>query len=1088
MRQFPMLLIPCTLFVFLPLGAAGQPVSATLVGSVTDPSGLPVPGVRVTAVEVNTNMVTNTLTNDSGTYAANVKDGSYRVEAQYQGFKTAARLGIDVPVNSTVRVDFRLEIGELHTATEVIVEAPVLQTDRAETGRTISGLLTRSVPLRYNRNFQGMLVTVPGATPPFRPHSEFFNPQDSLSTNVNGQSRLANNVQIEGLDNNHRTGLLAVLIPSAEAIESVSVSTSNYDAEFGRAGGAVTNVTLRSGTNAFSGSLFTFGNTESTMASGYFSHAKPPTEYLQTGVVVGGPIRRNRAFFFTDYQHTTDRQGRAVRTALPPDAFRSGDFRGAPTTIYDPMTGSANGAGRTPFAGNVIPPERISPIARAILARIPSPNLSASPGQQNYQANYQLEKITDSFDVKVTSHVLANDYVSVRVSLQRPEIVDPPIFGVMGGGGKTFAGVGTNITYSVAGTYTRPWSQSFLMELRGGVSYYHNEAVPFGYGTATASELGIRGANLDEWTSGMTTIDIAGFGNLAGFDSSLPWDRAERTIQSALVFTKFAGNHMIKFGGEVRHNRDLLLQTAEVGGSRGRFQFRGAQTAIPTDSAAQGGFANAFASFLLDVPAALGRDLRVLDSGTRQSAMFTFVQDKWQVGPRVTIDLGLRHEYYTPLVGLEERGGLSNYDPTTNTLRVAGYDSVDAAVGVRQYFWNFAPRLGISYRATAASVIRAGYGVSTIPFPDNSYAFNYPVKQSNQITGPNGFAAAGSMAAGFPEPALLAVPESGIIDASVPALRTQAFFYVPPDLHEGALHSWNLAYQRELPWSWTADIAYVGNRGRDVLATMNLNAGMVLGADNAGRPLFAPFGRTAEVNTWVPVKSDYHALQAKLDRRFDRGLQITTSYTLGRGRNYSGNDSNGNLQTPIEPERSWGRRGEDRRHTFASTWVYHVPDDAFGVSRWLRPVLGGWQISGVLLAISGTPINFEASNTILATPGNRQRPDVSGQPRVLGGIGPEQRWFDTSVFSAPAQGTWGNVGRNNLLDGPGWVSVDLGVGKIVPLSGRLRAEFRVDAFNALNNPRFNNPDGTLGNATFGQITSVVAGHERLIRFGARLSF
>ena len=1083
-----MVLFACALVLLAPAPAAAQPVSATLVGSVTDPSGLPVPGVRVTALEVNTNLATNTLTNDSGTYAVNVKDGTYKVEAQFQGFKTAVRAGIDVAVNSTVRVDFQLEIGDVRTSTEVVVQAPVLQTDRAETARTITGFLTRSVPLRYNRNFQGMLVIVPGATPPFRPHSEFFNPQDSLSTNVNGQSRLANNVQIEGLDNNHRTGLLAVLIPSAEAIESVNVATSNYDAEFGRAGGAVTNVTLRSGTNTFSGSLFAFGNTESTMASGFFTHAKPPTEYLQTGLVVGGPILRNRTFFFTDYQHTTDRQGRAVRATLPPDAFREGDFRAAPTTIYDPSTGSANGAGRIPFNGNVIPRERISPIARAILARIPSPNISAAPGQPNYQASYQLEKITDSFDVKVTSHVLANDHVSVRLSMQRPEIVDPPIFGVMGGGGKSFAGVGTNITYSGAATYTRPWSQSFLMELRGGVSYYHNEALPFGYGTTPATDLGIPGANLDAWTSGMTTIDIGGFGNLAGFDSSLPWDRSERTIQFASVFTKFAGNHLIKFGGEVRNNRDLLLQTAEVGGPRGRFQFRGAQTAIPSDSAAQGGFANAFASFLLDVPSALGRDLKVLDSGTRQSAVFTFVQDKWQIGPRLTIDLGLRHEYYSPLVGIEERGGLSNYDPATNTLRVSGYDEVDAAVGVRPYFWNFAPRLGVSYRATEASVIRAGYGVGTIPFPDNTYAFNYPVKQSNQISGPNGFAPAGSMAAGFPEPALVAVPESGIIDAGVPALRTQAFFYVPPDLHEGALHSWNLAYQRELPWHWTADIAYVGNRGRDVLATMNMNAGMVLGADNAGRPLFGPFNRTAEVSTWVPVKSDYHALQAKLDRRFDRGLQITTSYTLGRGRNYSGNDSNGNIQTPIDPERSWGRRGEDRRHTFASTWVYQVPEDAFGVSKWLRPVLGGWHISGVLLAISGTPINFEASNTILATPSNRQRPNASGRPSVLGGIGAEHLWFDTSVFSAPAQGTWGNVGRNDLLDGPGWVSLDLGVAKVFALSGRLRAEFRVDAFNALNNARFNNPDGTLGNATFGQITSVVAGHERLIRFGARLSF
>ena len=250
-----------------------------------------------------------------------------------------------------------------------------------------------------------MLVTVPGATRPFRPHSEFFNAQDSLSTNVNGQSRLANNVQLEGVDDNHKTGLLTVLIPSAEAIETVSISTSNYDAEFGRAGGAITNVTLKSGTNAFKGSAFAFGNTEATMASGYFSHLRPETKYLQAGFTLGGPIKRIGCFSSatTSTPSTSSAARRARR--FRPMAFRNGDFSGAPTIIYDPLTGNPDGTGRTPFPGNVIPANRISPIARSILANLPEPNIAAALGQTNYQAPYVRDKTTKSFDVKINQQI-----------------------------------------------------------------------------------------------------------------------------------------------------------------------------------------------------------------------------------------------------------------------------------------------------------------------------------------------------------------------------------------------------------------------------------------------------------------------------------------------------------------------------------------------------------------------------------------------------------------------------------------------------------------------------------------------------------
>jgi hypothetical protein len=346
------------------------------------------------------------------------------------------------------------------------------------------------------------------------------------------------------------------------------------------------------------------------------------------------------------------------------------------------------------------------------------------------------------------------------------------------------------------------------------------------------------------------------------------------------------------------------------------------------------------------------------------------------------------------------------------------------------------------------------------------------------------------MAGGFPAPVFAAIPADGIIPAAG-SLLNSTYDVIPPGLHEGALHSWNVAFQRELPARFTFDVAYVGNRGHDVIATINENAGQVRGADNAGRPLFQQFGRTADVTTWVPVKSAYHSLQTKLDRRFTNGLLITTSYTLGRSWNYSDGDSNGAIVTPADIPRSWGRRDEDRLHTFVTSFVYLLPVGPD--RRWLRAgplsqVLGSWQVSGFFTAQSGLPIDFRAADALLRAPGNRERPNATGTPSVLGGIGPGNRWFDTSVFSAPDVGTWGNVGRNSLLDGPRYVNLDATIAKLLTFPHGVKGEFRVDVFNVTNSPHFDRPNGTLGNANFGQITATLAGSERSMRFGLRLMF
>jgi hypothetical protein len=1077
----------------MPATAHAQAATGTLLGNVKDESGSAVPGANVTATEVRTNISRTAVSNAAGNYIfTNLTSGVYRVDGELAGFKKFSREGVEVDVNTTVRVDISLSVGALSESVTVAAESPALQTDRTDTGRVIEGSQIAEMPLGFNRNFQGMLVIVPGASRPFRPHSEFFNSQDSLSSNVNGQSRLANNVQLEGTDDNHKTGLLTVLIPSAEAIETVAVTTSNYDAEFGRAGGAVTNVTLKSGTNQVKGTAFTFGNTEATVARNPFSALPtvPETTYLQSGFTLGGPIVRNKLFFFGDYVRTTDDSGRITRADLPEVSFRTGDFSAAPTIIYDPATGNADGTGRTPFPNNQIPDNRISPIAKRILANVPLPNLPGVPlGGTNYEIPYVREKRTNQYDLKVTTQLTPGNNLAVRYSYQNPKTYDPATFGIYGGI-KGFAGRGTNPTHNVAANYNRTWSPTLVQEVRVGMSYYHNEALSEADGLKTSEELGIRGVNLNRFSSGITTIDVSGYNDtLVGYSASLPWDRSERTWTMATTVTKLHGNHTVKFGGDLRHNRDFLLQVQDNGGPRGIFRFRGATTATPSDTAAQNGFANAFASFLLDVPQSLGRDLITdIDPGTRHWGVFSYVQDKWQVRPNVTVDLGLRHEYYTPLVGLTARGGLSNYDASDNTLRVSGYSQVPANLGVKSYWKNFNPRTGVSWRLDEKNVVRAGYGVSTTPWPDNSYAFNFPVKQNNQINAPNSFASAGSMSAGLPPPNFAEIPDTGIVPAA--PFNQQGFFSVPTDLHEGRLHSWNVAFQRQLPGGFTGEVAYVGNRGQDIIARIDLNAGYTLGADNAGRPLFAQYGRTASTTTTVPVKSTYNAMQVKVDRRLKNGLLVTNSYTLGRGYNYFNGDSNGSIATPADFERSWGRTSFDSTHNYTSSFVYLLPWGPQG--KWLKEglvarVLGDWQVSGIFSATSGTPIDFTASAAGLRAPGNTQRPDASRKPEVLGDIGSNALWFDTSVFSAPAAGTWGNVKRNGLLTGPAYVNLDGSLVKIIRFGSR-HAEIRADFFNMPNTAHYSNPNGSFGSGNFGRITSIIGQTERVIRFGARFIF
>ncbi len=385
--------------------------------------------------------------------------------------------------------------------------------------------------------------------------------------------------------------------------------------------------------------------------------------------------------------------------------------------------------------------------------------------------------------------------------------------------------------------------------------------------------------------------------------------------------------------------------------------------------------------------------------------------------------------------------------------------------------------------------MRGGYGASVIPFPDNQYAYNFPVKQNNQFSPPNSFAPAGSMAAGFPAPITANIPSDGIIPANPALLRNQQYNVVPLDLSEGKIDAWNVALQRQLPLNFSMEVAYVANRARGVLGRFDLNAGLVPGLDNAGRPYFARYNRTATSLAWRKTNTRYDSMQVKLDRRFSNGLLWTNSYTLGRSRDYV--NDNGTIGTPADVQRSYGPSDFDRKHTFVSSFVYELPlfkNNKGPVGR----ILGGWQVSGIFVAQSGTPVDIQGGSALRA-PGNQQRPDLNGSQNVLGNIGPGQQYFDKSVYVASAANTFGNLTRNAGPRGPGYVNLDASVVKRFRVNDRIAAEFRVDAFNATNTPHFANPNGSFGSPTFGQVTGTLgtgdgAAGPRLLRFGARFTF
>jgi Carboxypeptidase regulatory-like domain/TonB dependent receptor-like, beta-barrel len=1113
------LLLSGTLICAIAISAHGQAVTGSVVGTITDTSGAVIPGATVTITDVGTNIARTITTDANGYYSfAIVKPATYKVTASKTGFATGVHSDVILSVNSTVRVDMTLKPGSVTQTINVTSEAPLLQTDSAQTGTTVTSTEVEQLPLSANRNFQNLMVMVPGVTDASYNHSRFFNVQTTLAVPVNGTNSLLSNVQIEGISDNERTGLLQVYVPPAESIQEVNTSTSNYDAEQGQALGAQVNVILKSGSNQFHGAAYEYWKGSRLVARSFFQvgpqgapYIKPPFVFNQFGGNFGGPIRKGKTYFFFDYQRISDHEGQFQSWSVPTAAMRQGDFSDpALTNIYNPNTGNPDGTGRTQFPNNTINVP-LDPIAQKLIALVPLPNnnLNAA-GTQKYVNNYltttKFNQVLPSIDVKIDQYQGARDHISGWLSHMWPVTYQAPAYGAAGGPIPSgFEGSGTDSTWLGGITWSHVFSPTFLTETRIGLTRYRNEAQQQDYGTKASEAIGIPGVNLSAWTSGLTQITGEGFSDpMLGACTCLPWIRSETNFTYVSNWTKIKGNHTLKWGGSAFRIRDDLLST-NVYGLRGQWSFDTGPTALNGGPAT--GFANQFASFMLGIPSQVGRDLALVFPAYRAWQYALYLNDKWQVSPKLTANIGMRWEAY-PGATPQFPGGFSQYDPNTNSLIIAGVGGNPMNLGMQARLHDFAPRIGVAYRVSDNQVLRAGFGISYGPFADNSYAYNYPVTQTNVFTnGGNSYGPAllpggspATFAAGLPAPIAAPIPSNGIIPADTPLLIASSYKVVNTHYLDPYIEAWNLTYERVLPGQWIFDLGYVGNHGVHVPIHYDLNAGFITGAGKLGQPLYNLYGRTASTTMYfATTTSSYNSLQAMLKHRFAAGYTVGIAYTYAKGLGIGGNCGENSCGPTyyVDFNRNWARLDFDRTHVFVANYTWDLP---FGPKHRLfatgvpSAIMRGWQLSGLLTLKSGLPINMGCSCP-LNTPGNGDSPNFVGSWKVLHGVG-SQTWFDTSAFAEPASNTFGNVGIYNW-SGPTLFNLDASLLRQIRLTERFGLEFRTDWFSATNTPQFSNPGGTFGSSSFGKVTSTLQtgsaiqqayGGNRIIDFAMKLTF
>lgn len=1106
----------------LPQPGSGQVLYGSIVGTVEDPSGAVVPNAALTLTNTDTGATREIKADEQGRYSAvSLLPGTYNLKVTASGFRTLNRTGIPVTINNVTRVEARLEVGQLAENVTVSASAAALQTDRSDTRAEFASKTIVELPLAAYRNFQSMINLVPGATPSAFQNSVGSSPSRSLTTNVNGTNRNNNNTRVDGATNvyiwlPHHT----LYNPPVESIETVNIATSSFDAEQGMAGGAAVTVATKSGTNQIRGSAFWYHDNQTMYARPYFFQQSINRPRLPKGIVnipgatIGGPIIKNKLFYFFSYERTSERTGQFGNFSVPPADMRAGNFAAYAGlgNIYDPLTGDANGAGRQLFANNQIPPSRFSPTWTRIQARAPLPNQPAQDAfglSGNYFSAATLALTRDQFDVKSNYNVTGKLMVWGKYSNLIAPVKGAGALGELTG--PALGQLGTADTRVDIPTFGFNYTLSPTVLIDGvfGYTRFSNVATGPDYGKNTGTdEWRIPGTNGgrafagDIRYSGQPCLNN-GFTAWGNCTASNPNFYADQSYTYSTNFSKIQGAHEFRWGVDmIRHAMNHWQP--EIANPRGNLSPTGNATVL------QGQVARAnhtYAAGLLDILGSANKSVQFFDMKTREWQYGLYFRDRWQVNRKLTLNVGLRWEFY-PLMNRGDGRGLERWDPSTNLVTIGGLGNIPMNNGLSVSKKLFAPRLGLAYRLNDATVIRAGYSVSYNPMAlSRPLRGLYPATIASSWVAPTQFGFFGTLSQGVPD---VATPNisSGTVTLP-PTVNMGPRSPWGGQINRGYIHSWNFTLERRLPANFLISAGYVGNQTVRQFLDRDINAAPI-GTGPQGRPLARTQSRLIEALMWDGWgNSNYHSLQVAVNKNLSRGLFMKGAYTWSKAINMSDDDGWAGLPlTNLESAlgRNRALAGYDRPQMLAMSWVYELPwgkGRPMALQGWKDHVAGGWRINGIYSAYSGTPFTVTAGDASLNAPGSSQTADQIGELVKIGDVGPGAQYYSIASFRDPnfqrPAGTFrfGTMGRN-AVRGPGFQKADLAMFKDFQLTERFVLQFKAESFNFTNTPRFGNPAANVSNMAVnaaGVVTNpnnfmaiTTSSDERKFRFGLRLSF
>ncbi len=1065
-----------------------------VTGIITDPSSARLKGAAITIRNEETGVTLTAPTNGEGEFTvAPLQPGRYEISAELTGFQRHTRKGLVLELGRVARLDFTLNIGQVSESVEVSEQAPLLESETATVGQFIENKTVSDMPINGRRvgdllKLLGSAVYVAGDV--IRPRVAVAggraDQQQWLLDGVN-----ASNVALEIPQ--------ALFNPPVEAVQEVRVQESNYSAEYGNSSSGVVSISTRSGTNRLRGSVYEYFRNDALDARNFFSASKAPLRYNIYGLTIGGPVIKNRTFFFTSNEWQRQRIGATRLYTVPTAAQRGGDFSqtyntsGALVTVYDPATNVTSGSTttRTPFAGNVIPASRFDAVSSQFASYFPPPNRAASnlAGANNFGANGSTNLNLTTWTTKVDHVINDRQRLSFRMVLH-----DFPT---------DTTATYTNVAADPAGSTTDRRAYSFLVNHIVNIGTRVVNDARFNYqprrfrsdtlsiGGGWPAKLGLNGVS----GSAFPYVTSAGF---AALGSS-----GQQRIQTPIRDTDFVDvvswqlrAHTLKFGGEVRCGQNVDDLNSLVSGSIG---FGTQSTALPSTSS--GG--NAIASLLLGK--ALSGSILDTDRLDRRSTYYAgFIQDDWKATPNFTLNIGLRWETNTPRIDVNNRqnsfdtAAINPVSATPGVVTFAGLNGLGAKV-YRSDYNNFGPRFGFAWRPRQDRnlVVRGGYGIYYGPAVPGSNTASAGFQTGGDFSSPDsGVTPAFQVSDGFPTTTATTLDAS--YGAVVPGKAVKfAPTYIGQDRSLGYSQQWNFNVQHELPGNLAVELSYLGNVGHK-LPGQNTNINqirpelLVAGASQKSRP-FPQFGN---VTLLTPLwgNSNYHGLNVKAEKRFSHGLNFLANYTWSKfiddiASSFEVGAVQGAYQDFYNRGSDRSLSGNDVRHRLVISSVYELPwgkGRRLLTSGLLSNLAGGWNVGGILVAQAGAPFGLTTqTNTSNSFSGGAQRVNVLRNPVLPKSERTVARYFDTTAVTAPAQYTFGNSPRA-LLTGPGVLNLDLSLLKNFRVVERYNVQFRAEATNAANHTQFLIPGTVLGSSSFG-VTSG-AQSARVLQLGLKLEF